>query len=36
MNENKQKLHEMIDSITKEGTLAYLARFVELFLEKWG
>lgn len=36
MSENKKKLHEMIDGITKEGTLEYLTRFVELFLEKWG
>lgn len=36
MEENKRKLHKMIDSIAKEGTVAYLARFIELWLEIWG
>jgi len=35
MNENKQKLHDMIDSITSEGTAAYLETFIRRFLEKW-
>lgn len=36
MEENKRKLHEMIDGIKKEGAAAYLARFVELWLGIWG
>lgn len=36
MSEKRKKLHEMIDSITREGTLEYLTRFIELSLEKWG
>lgn len=36
MNENRRKLHEMIDNITKEGTLAYLERFIRRWLEIWG
>lgn len=36
MDENKQKLHQMIDGISNRGIAEYLARFIELFLEKWG
>ena len=36
MNENKKKLHEMIDEITREDTAEYLETFVQLYLEKWG
>lgn len=36
MEENKKKLHEMIDSIEREGVAAYLARFIYLWLEEWG
>lgn len=36
MNENKQKLHEMIDSISDSGIAEYLVTFITLFLEKWG
>lgn len=32
----KEKIVEMIDSIDNLGTLQYLHRFLELFLEKWG
>lgn len=33
---DKQKLHKMIDDISDTGALAYLATFIELWLEKWG
>lgn len=36
MEENRKKLHKMIDCISDGGTLEYLATFVALFLEKWG
>lgn len=36
MNENKKKLHEMIDSIQDSGTAEYLETFIRLFLKKWG
>lgn len=36
MNENKQKLHELIDSISDNGIAEYLVTFITLFLEKWG
>lgn len=36
MSENKQKLHELIDSISDSGTVEYLVTFITLFLEKWG
>lgn len=32
----KGKIIEMIEKIEKVGTLEYLHRFLELFLEKWG
>lgn len=32
----KEKIIEMIRKIEKVGTLEYLHRFIELFLEKWG
>lgn len=34
--DNKEKLHNMIDSITNKGTLEYLVTFIGLFLEKRG
>ncbi len=33
---NKAKLHALIDSITDDGILEYLTKFISLFLEKWG
>lgn len=36
MEENRKKLHALIDSIADNGTLEYLVTFVSLFLEKWG
>lgn len=36
MNENKQRLHALIDSIESEGISEYLVTFITLFLEKWG
>lgn len=36
MENNREMLHKMIDSITNQGTLDYLATFVKLFLERWG
>lgn len=36
MNDNKQKLHNLIDGISDSGTLEYLATFIALFLAKWG
>lgn len=32
----RQGLIEMISKIENKGTLEYLHRFIELFLEKWG
>lgn len=32
----KDKIVEMVEKIEKVGTLQYLHRFIELFLEKWG
>lgn len=32
----KDKIIEMVNKIEKVGTLEYLHRFLELFLEKWG
>ena len=32
----KKNLIRMINSIQNQGTLEYLNRFIELFLEKWG
>lgn len=32
----KKKIIEMVGRIEKVGTLKYLHRFLELFLEKWG
>lgn len=36
MNENKQRLHILIDGITDTGTVEYLLTFITLFLQKWG
>ncbi len=36
MDENRKKLHDMIDTIKSSGTLEYLVTFIGLFLEKWG
>lgn len=32
----RKEIIEMIESIENIGTLEYLQRFLELFLEKWG
>jgi len=32
----REKIVEMVESIDNLGTLQYLHRFLELFLEKWG
>lgn len=32
----RKKIIERINKIEKTGTLSYLDRFIELFLEKWG
>lgn len=32
---NRQKLHQMIDSISSDGTLAYLETFIRPFIEKF-
>ena len=36
MNENKQRLHNLIDSVSDSGTVEYLLTFITLFLQKWG
>lgn len=36
MKDYKALLHELIDGISNEGTLEYLATFVSLFLQKFG
>ncbi len=33
--DNRQRLHQMIDSISNEGTLAYPETFIRLFIEKF-
>lgn len=33
--DNRQKLHQMIDSISSEGTLSCLETFIRLFIEKF-
>ena len=32
----KQSINDRISAITNIGTLQYLDRFLELFIEKWG
>lgn len=32
----RERIVEMVEKIEKLGTLQYLHRFLELFLEKWG
>lgn len=32
----KENIIRMISNIQNRGTLEYLNRFIELFLEKWG
>lgn len=32
----REKIVEMINNVKDLGTLQYLHRFLELFLEKWG
>lgn len=32
----KNRIIGMVEKIEKVGTLKYLYRFIELFLEKWG
>lgn len=32
----REKIVEMVNNIENLGTLQYLHRFLELFLEKWG
>lgn len=36
MEENREKLHEMIDSITDDGKIEYFLAFISCFIEKWG
>ena len=36
MEENKEKLHKMIDAITRADIAEYLETFVRLYLDKWG
>lgn len=36
MKDNRAVLHELIDGISNDGMLEYLATFVSLFLQKWG
>lgn len=36
VNWYREKILEMIESIDNLGTLQYLHRFLELFMEKWG
>ena len=36
MNAHKKAIVDMINGINNLGTLEYLHRFLELFLEKWG
>jgi hypothetical protein len=36
MEENREKLHEMIDSITDDGKIEYFLAFMSHFIEKWG
>lgn len=33
--DSRQKLHQMIDNISSEGTLSYLETFIRLFIEKF-
>lgn len=33
--DNRKKLHQMIDSISSDVTLAYLETFIRLFIEKF-
>lgn len=33
---DKENIIRMINNIQNPGILAYLNRFIELFLEKWG
>ena len=35
-NDYREKMIEMINSITNEGTLEYLYTFLQLFIKKWG
>lgn len=35
-NESKERLHKMIDKITRADVAEYLETFIRLFLEKWG
>jgi hypothetical protein len=35
MEEKREKLHEMIDSMNS-GMLEYFETFIRLFLQKWG
>lgn len=36
MEENRKKLHEIVDSIQNNGIIEYFITFISLFLEKWG
>lgn len=36
MEENRRKLHEIVDSIQNNGIIEYFITFISLFLEKWG
>lgn len=36
MEENKEKLHKMIDEIISADIAEYLETFIRLYLERWG
>lgn len=36
MSDSKQKLHNLIESISDSGTIEYLVTFITLFLQKRG
>lgn len=36
MEENRKKLHEMVDCMDTDGMLAYWETFMRLWLEEWG
>ena len=36
MEENRKKIHEMVDCMNTEEMLAYWETFMRLWLEEWG
>lgn len=36
MEENRKKLHEMVDCMDTDGMLAYWETFMRLWMEEWG